>query len=136
MFMTILAGVAFGGPLDDSALLPLADLATRHLATNLEDIAGKQVHVFERSFTDEVFANAFVQRAQRYAPGDDIVVFQVDHDRDGQPELLQLSRRVDVSRLEGLTFAIDRPLLIDTDGDGVTDRIAFTGTLPRLTASR
>lgn len=138
MLLSTIIGVAFGGPLQDPELLSLAEPAQRDLEDNLSEVAGRTVYVFQHAFADELAANAFVQRAQREIPGDDVVFFQLDQNRDGHPELLQMSRKVDAAQLVGLTYTVSRPLLIDTDGDGVSDRMALTGGLPRLmaTASR
>lgn len=138
MLWTMLLGLATAGPLDDPEQLKLAPETQFELKTHLTSVAGQTAHLYDQLFTDPLLLSRFLQESQRQAPGTDVVYFQVDRDRDGQPDELRMSRRLDVARLEGVTHTLQRPLLLDTDADGVTDRLAVTGGLPRAarTASR
>ena len=132
VLVTVLVGLAWANPPVPEPtfapeLLELSTDARDHIHAHLSTMAGRPLFVHSTIFGSEADALARKAQIEQESPGRDLLFYLVDSNADGWPDLLQMSAQVDAASVLDDLQAIRRPLLIDTNADGVADRIAPSG---------
>ena len=130
--------VALEGPTEH----PQMELSIRgqvDLGLHMAQLGSRDAYFHGHVFTSVDEVTDLVGRMEQAAPGNDVVYFLVDADGDTRPELLEVSTRLDARAYANDLTAAQRPLLLDTDGDGRVDRMASNQLVTRpasVTAAR